>query len=81
MKQHNICCEHEQPCKRFACVDTNNLHSRTLDEVEYYMQQGRIGERALNEYLEMWNEGPHLGYNAEWRDGAIRVTERWSSAS
>ena len=72
---NRITCKHDQPCNRFACADTNHLDVKNLDEVEYLAQQGRIGLDAVDQYIAMWNEGPHLGYIAEWRDGRIRVRE------
>lgn len=71
-----IHCDHEQPCARFACADTNHLDARTLDEVEYLYEQGRISESKCQEYITMWNAGPHLGFFAALRDGRIRVTDR-----
>jgi hypothetical protein len=55
LSMSQITCEHEQPCHNYRCANTNNLNARSLDEVEYLAQQGRISLKVVEQYIAMWN--------------------------
>ena len=48
----------------------------SLVQIESYYRYGSVSDADLAEYLEAWNATPGRFTTAEWRDGAIRQTER-----